>query len=88
MSEKSKHWFEYDRNMPIDKTPHYYKGMVYGYKAFDIIEDYKLNYNCATALSYILRSDRKHKSPIECIEKAINHLNNELEVLDRKKKKK
>ena len=54
MNEKSKHWFEYDRNMPIDNTPHYYKGMVYGYKAFDIIEDYKLNYNCATALSLSL----------------------------------
>jgi len=71
-----------------DKTPHYYIGKVYGYKAFDIIEDYELNYNRATALTYILRSDRKHKSPIECIEKAINHLNNELKVLDRKKKKK
>jgi len=81
MSEKSKHWFEYDRNMPIDKTPHYYKGMVYGYKAFDIIEDYKLNFNCATALSYILRSDRKHESPQECLEKAIEHLKNEISIL-------
>ena len=81
MSEKSKHWFDYDRNMPIDKTPHYYKGMVYGYKAFDIIEDYKLNYNCATALSYILRSDRKHESPEECIEKAIEHLKNEVNII-------
>ena len=85
MNEKSKHWFEYDRNLPIDKTPHYYKGMVYGYKAFDIIEDYKLNYNCATALSYILRSDRKHESPQECIEKAINHLYFELDKINNKK---
>jgi hypothetical protein len=81
MSEKSKYWYDYDRNKPIDKTPYYYKGMVYGYKAFDIIEDYKLNYNCATALSYILRSDRKHESPQECIEKAIEHLKNEVNII-------
>ena len=81
MKEKSKYYFDTDRNKPIDNTPHYYKGMVYGYKAFDIIEDYKLNYNCATALSYILRSDRKHESPQECIEKAIDHLKNEVNII-------
>ena len=81
MKEKSKYYFDTDRNKPIDNTPHYYKGMVYGYKAFDIIEDYKLNYNCATALSYILRSDRKHESPQECIEKAIEHLKNEVKII-------
>jgi len=81
MKEKSKYYYDTDRNMPIDNTPEYYKGMVYGYKAFDIIEDYKLNYNCATALSYILRSDRKHESPQECIEKAIEHLKNEVNII-------
>ena len=81
MKEKSKYYFDTDRNKAIDNTPHYYKGMVYGYKAFDIIEDYKLNYNCATALSYILRSDRKHESPQECIEKAIDHLKNEVNII-------
>jgi len=81
MKEKSKYYFDTDRNKPIDNTPEYYKGMVYGYKAFDIIEDYKLNYNCATALSYILRSDRKHESPQECIEKAIEHLKNEVNII-------
>ena len=81
MKEKSKYYFDTDRNKAIDNTPHYYKGMVYGYKAFDIIEDYKLNYNCATALSYILRSDRKHESPQECIEKAIEHLKNEVNII-------
>mgnify|MGYP003665140372 FL=1 len=70
-----------------DKTPNYYVGKVYGYKAFDIIEDYKLNYNCATALTYILRSDRKHNSPKECLQKAIDHLNNQLEILEKDKKK-
>lgn len=78
---KSKYYFDTDRNLPIDNTPHYYKGMVYGYKAFDIIEDYKLSYNTATAISYILRSDRKHKTPNDCLQKAIDHLNNELKNL-------
>ena len=81
MKDKSKYYYDSERNMPVNKTPFYYIGQVYGYKAFDIIEDYKLNYNCATALSYILRSDRKHKSPKECIEKAIEHLKNELSIL-------
>jgi|TARA_R100000541_G_scaffold15587_1_gene24936 hypothetical protein len=64
-----------------DKTPNYYTGKVYGYKAFDIIEDYELNYNCATALTYILRSDRKHSSADECLQKAIDHLSNQLKIL-------
>jgi hypothetical protein len=68
-----------------DKTPNYYKGKVYGYKAFDIIEDYELTYNCATALTYILRSDRKHNTPNECLQKAIDHLKNELKNLEKKK---
>ena len=85
MLERSKYYYDTERNKPIDNTPHYYKGMVYGYKAFDIIEDYKLNYNCATALSYILRSDRKHESPQECIKKAIDHLKNELYILQKNK---
>ena len=81
MKDKSKYYYDTDRNMPIDNTPEYYKGMVYGYKAFDIIEDYKLNYNCATALSYVLRASRKHSTPDECISKAIDHLKNELDQL-------
>ena len=67
----------------MSKTPTYYIGKVYGYKAFDIIEDYSLNYNCATALSYILRSDNKHDSPSDCLQKAIDHLNNELKILNK-----
>mgnify|MGYP003142702423 FL=1 len=81
MKEKSKYYFDTDRNKPIDNTPHYYKGMIYGYKAFDIIEDYKLNYNCGVAVSYLLRATRKHTSPLECIEKAIEHLKNEVTII-------
>ena len=57
--------------------------MVYGYKAFDIIEDYKLSYNCASALAYILRNKRKHSTPIDCLSKAIDHLKNELTILEK-----
>ena len=81
MKDKSKYYFDTERNMPLDNTPFYYIGQVYGYKAFDIIEDFKLNYNCATALSYVLRASRKHNTPNECISKAIDHLKNELDIL-------
>jgi hypothetical protein len=67
----------------MNKTPKYYIGQVYGYKAFDICEDFKLSYNCATALTYILRSDNKHTTPNECLQKAIDHLNNELKILNK-----
>ena len=84
---KSEHYYEKNRNTNIkeDLTPGYYIGEVYGYKAFDIIEDYKLSYNRATALSYILRSDRKHITPNDCLKKAIDHLNNELKILEKAK---
>ena len=43
-----------------DKTPNYYTGKVYGYKAFDIIEDYELNYNCARTRVYNYIVGRVH----------------------------
>ena len=86
MKEKSKYYYDTERNKPVGKTPHYYIGQVYGIKAFDIIEDYKLNYNLGTAVSYLLRSNRKHNKPDECIMKAIEHLKNELYILKKKNK--
>lgn len=89
MIERSVHYWIKDRNIDPAKqkinsnTPDYYIGKVYGYKAFDIIEDYKLSYNCASALAYILRNRNKHKSPIECLEKAIDHLKNEVDCINR-----
>jgi len=65
------------------KTPNYYIGDVFGYQAKDIIEDFDLSYNVGTCLSYILRAKRKHDSQIECIQKAINHLQFELDRLKR-----
>jgi hypothetical protein len=86
MIKKSKYYYDKDRNIDYNKkssTPDYYKGKVYGYKAFDIIEDYNLSYNCASALAYIIRNRNKHKYPIECLQKAIDHLSNEIDCLNR-----
>ncbi len=64
-----------------DKTPNYYIGNVYGYEARKVIEDFDLGYNCGTALSYIVRAKRKHNTQIDCIQKAINHLEFELDKI-------
>jgi hypothetical protein len=64
------------------KTPEYYNGRN-GYTAREVVENFDLNYNLGTACTYILRAYRKHKSPNECIEKAIHHLKFELEKLQK-----
>jgi len=69
--------------MKDNRIPSYYKGIRYGYEARKVIEDFELSYNIGTATSYLLRASRKHKSPIECIQKAINHLEFELDKLKR-----
>ena len=62
-------------------VPNYYVGKKLGYKAKDIVYDFDCSYNVGTSISYLLRCQRKHSSPIECIEKAIHHLQFELEQL-------
>jgi len=69
-----------------DKTPNYYIGNVYGYEARKVIEDFDLSYNCGTALSYIVRAKRKHETSVDCIQKAINHLEFELDKIKNKNK--
>lgn len=64
-----------------EKTPNYYIGKVYGYEARKIIEDFGLSYNVGTATSYLLRAKRKHSTSVECIQKAINHLEFELDKI-------
>jgi len=59
--------------------PYYYTGKYHGYSARKVTEDFELSYNIGTAVTYLLRAERKHDSPIEDIQKAINHLNFELE---------
>jgi len=67
--------------MKENRIPSYYKGIRYGYEARKVIEDFELSYNTGTAVTYLLRAERKHASPIECIQKAINHLEFELDKL-------
>lgn len=102
---KSKYYYEVDRNLPyiesntIDsntkinyknsKTPSYYIGTYFGYKAKDIIRDFELNYNIGTAVTYLLRAGKKSEEGLTQIEKlkedlikAKNHLDFELETLE------
>lgn len=67
---------------PDPRVPEYYQGK-YGYQARFVIDNFDLNYHIGTAVSYLLRSDRKHKEPIECIRKAIAHLQFEIERYER-----
>jgi hypothetical protein len=75
-----------DINYKETPTPNYYIGEVFGYEAKDIITDFGLSYNLGTATSYILRSARKHDTQIDCLQKAINHLQFELDILKAKQK--
>jgi len=70
-------------------VPSHYVGSIYGYKAYKIIEDYRLTYNLGSATKYILRAGNKpyvnndaKESYIADIKKAISHLHFELESLD------
>ena len=67
--------------MKDNRIPNYYIGSRYKIEARKVIEDFELSYNTGTAVTYLLRAERKHASPIECIQKAINHLEFELEKL-------
>ena len=69
--------------MKDNRIPIYYIGKRYKIEARKVIEDFELSYNTGTAVTYLLRANRKHKSPIECIQKAINHLEFELDKLKR-----
>lgn len=83
---KSKYYFEKDRNLDYkDKPiPDYYIGKVYHYEARKIIEDFDLGYNIGSAVAYLLRAERKHETSFDCIQKAINHLQFELDKINNK----
>ena len=72
---------KYELDYKEDKIPNYYIGKVYGYEARKVIEDFDLSYNIGTATSYLLRAKRKHTTSVECIQKAINHLEFELDKI-------
>jgi len=69
--------------MKKNRIPGYYIGRRYKIEARKVIEDFDLSYNVGTAVTYLLRAEKKHASPIECIQKAINHLEFELDKLKR-----
>ena len=64
------------------RVPEYYKGRD-GYEARKVCDNFNLTYHLATATTYILRAYRKHDSPVECLTKAIAHLEFELEKIRR-----
>ncbi len=64
-----------------NEIPEYYKGKN-GYMAKDVVTNFDLSYNVGTAVTYLIRSKRKHNdNGVQDIRKAINHLHFELEVL-------
>ena len=90
--KKSKYYYNYTRNIDDSKEytidyesnaiPNYYIGNTYGYEARKVVEDWDLSYNVGVAVSYLLRCNYKHESPFEDIQKAINHLQFELDKLN------
>jgi|TARA_R110000824_G_scaffold50046_3_gene140133 hypothetical protein len=63
------------------EIPEYYKGKN-GYMAKDVVSNFDLSYNIGTAVTYLLRSKKKHNDGgLEDIRKAINHLHFELDNL-------
>lgn len=66
------------------KVPDYYigKNKDRNIQARYVVSDFDLTYNVGTAVTYLLRSQRKHKTPIEDLKKAIAHLEFELERLN------
>ena len=63
------------------EIPEYYKGKN-GYMAKDVVSNFDLSYNIGTAVTYLLRSKRKHNDGgVEDVRKAINHLHFELDKL-------
>jgi len=88
-TKHNKHYYEQGRNgwsptttLDDDRVPEYYRGKD-GYEARKVCDNFDLPYHLATATTYILRAYRKHKSPVECITKAIAHLQFELEKIKR-----
>lgn len=94
MVKHNKYYYEFDRNMdftrnidpkiktPKDsRVPDYYKGKN-GYEARKVCDNFNLPYHLATATTYIIRAYHKHNTPVDCLKKAIAHLQFELEKID------
>ena len=87
--KKSKYYYEYTRNTeePLidERVPHYYKGKQ-GYEARKVCDNFDLTYHLATATTYILRAYHKHDTPIDCLNKAIAHIEFEIEKYEQNNK--
>ena len=87
MSGYNEYYWEIGRNGYItnktidERIPSYYIGKYHKYEARKVVEDFELTYNLGTAVTYLLRANRKHDTPVDCIKKAIAHLEFELEKL-------
>ena len=64
-----------------NRVPYYYVGKN-GYEARKVCDNFDLPYHLATATTYILRSYHKHDTPVDCLKKAIAHLEFELEKIE------
>ncbi len=60
------------------RVPEYYIGKN-GYEARKVCDNFDLPYHLGTATTYILRAYRKHDTPVDCLKKAIAHLEFEIE---------
>ena len=69
-----------------NRVPKYYKGKQ-GYEARKVCDNFDLSYHCGTAVTYILRAYQKHDTPIECLTKAIAHLQFEIDKYDENNKR-
>ena len=76
---------EFDTPYSINdpRIPNYYVGNN-GYEARRVVSGFGLSYNIGTAVTYLLRAEKKHDTPVECIKKAIAHLEFELEKYEEK----
>mgnify|MGYP003112358228 FL=1 len=87
--KKSKYYYDYTRNTDIplvdDRVPNYYKGKQ-GYEARKVCDNFDLPYHLATATTYIIRSYHKHDTPIDCLKKAIAHIEFEIEKYEQNNK--
>ena len=63
-----------------NRVPNYYRGKN-GYEARKVCDNFDLTYHLATATTYIIRAYRKHETPVDCLKKAIAHLEFELEKI-------
>ena len=87
MTEHNEYYWEVGRNGYVSDTtgnkkiPSYYIGKYHKYEARKVVEDFELTYNIGTAVTYLLRAHRKHDTPVDCIKKAIAHLEFELDKI-------